>query len=146
MGKVLKQNKIVIVLQGRFAGKAAIVVKTYEGTQRHPFHHALVLGLNKYPRKITKKMSKKKIRQRLRMKCFAKYINFTHLMPTRYSVTNKYVDTKTFPEDCMEVNNQELKSKTLKKYAKAMMEMYETTPKGVEKAHDLMKFFKKLRF
>jgi large subunit ribosomal protein L27e len=146
MGKVLKQNKIVLVLQGRHAGKAGIVVKTFEGTQRHPFQHALVLGLERYPKKITNKMSKKKIRKRLRMKLFAKFINYTHLMPTRYSLTNKYVDTKNFPIDCMEVNNQEQKKKTLKKYAKAMMEMYETTPKGVDKTHDLMKFFRKLRF
>merc|ERR1719320_2099349 len=122
----MKQNKIVIVLKGRHAGKAGIIVKSYDSSQRHPFNHALILGISRYPRKITNKMSKEKIKKRTKMKLFARFLNYTHLMPTRYSVTNKHVDTRNFPEECMDVQNQDLKRKTLKKYAKAMAEMYRT--------------------
>merc|ERR1719230_1522008 len=34
--------------------------------------------------KVTKNMSKKKIAKRTRVKPFVKYINYNHLMPTRY--------------------------------------------------------------
>merc|ERR1719461_2434314 len=36
--------------------------------------------------KIHKRMSKKKISRRTRVKPFVKYINYNHLMPTRYQV------------------------------------------------------------
>lgn len=36
--------------------------------------------------KVTKAMSKRKIRNRSRVKTFIKVINYNHLMPTRYSI------------------------------------------------------------
>ena len=46
-------NKVVVVLQGRYAGKKAVVVKNYdEGTSSRPYGHALVCGLSTYPRKV----------------------------------------------------------------------------------------------
>ena len=48
--------------------------------------HALVAGIDRYPRKVTKKMSKKKIQKRSKVKPFLKVINYNHVMPTRYSV------------------------------------------------------------
>merc|ERR1712216_266202 len=61
MVKFLKANKVVVVLQGRYAGKKAVIVKNYdEGTSSRPYGHALVCGLATYPRKVTKKMDKKK--------------------------------------------------------------------------------------
>ena len=57
----LQANKVVVVLQGRYAGKKAVIVKNYdEGTSSRPYGHALVCGLATYPRKVTKKMPKKK--------------------------------------------------------------------------------------
>merc|ERR1712014_420552 len=35
---------------------------------------------------VTKRMSKKKISKRSRVKPFVKYVNYNHLMPTRYTV------------------------------------------------------------
>lgn len=35
---------------------------------------------------VTKSMSKKKILKRSRIKPFVKYVNYNHIMPTRYSV------------------------------------------------------------
>ena len=48
-----------------------------------------VAGIDRYPRKITKSMDEKKIAKRSLMKPFIKYVNYTHLMPTRYQVLEK---------------------------------------------------------
>lgn len=46
-------NKVVVLLQGRYAGKKAVIVKNYdEGTSSRPYGHALVCGLATYPRKV----------------------------------------------------------------------------------------------
>merc|ERR1712173_456718 len=50
------------------------------------YGHALVAGIDRYPRKVTKSMGKKKIAGRNKMKPFIKVINYNHVMPTRYSV------------------------------------------------------------
>merc|ERR1712170_314754 len=87
MGKFIKQGKVVIVLGGRYAGRKAIIVKNYDdGTSERPYGHALVAGIDRYPRKVTKRMGKKKIKQRSKVEAFVKVVNFNHLMPTRYSV------------------------------------------------------------
>merc|ERR1712168_976184 len=89
MVKVYKAGRVVIVLSGRFAGKKAIVLKSNdEGTQDRPYEHALIAGIERYPRPVTRKMSAKKIERRCRIKPFFKNINLKHLMPTRYSVAD----------------------------------------------------------
>ena len=84
MGKFLKPGKVVIVLNGRYAGKKAVIVKANdEGTSERPYGHALVAGVSKYPLKIKKSMGKKKQARRSRVKPFVRVVNFNHLMPTR---------------------------------------------------------------
>lgn len=46
----------------------------------------VVAGIDRYPRKVTKVMGKKKIEKRSKVKPFIKYINYNHIMPTRYAV------------------------------------------------------------
>ena len=76
-----------MVLQGRYAGKKAVIVKNYdEGTSSRPYGHALVCGLATYPRKVTKKMTKKDQDKHSRVKTFIKTVNYNHLMPTRYTL------------------------------------------------------------
>ena len=85
MGKILKKGKVVIMLAGRYAGKKAIVVKTFDdGTNERKFPHALVAGVARYPRKATRTMNKDKLKKKTKIKPFIKAVNFTHLMPTRY--------------------------------------------------------------
>lgn len=65
----------MLVLGGRFAGRKAIIVKNYdEGTSEKPYGHALVAGVDRYPRKVTNKMSKKKVAKRSKIKAFVKVI------------------------------------------------------------------------
>lgn len=85
MVKFLKPNKVVVLLQGRFAGRKAVIVKSFEdGTKERPYGHALVAGIAKYPRKVIKKASAKTIAKRSRLKVFVKVVNYNHIMPTRY--------------------------------------------------------------
>merc|ERR1712215_401679 len=57
MVKIYKPGRVVILLTGKHAGKKAIGVKSNDdGTQERPYEHALVCGIDRYPRKVTKKM------------------------------------------------------------------------------------------
>jgi len=79
--------KLVLVLGGRYAGRKAVIVKNYDdGTSDKPYGHALVAGVDRHPRPVTKRMGKKKIKIRSKIKPFVKVVNYNHLMPTRYSV------------------------------------------------------------
>lgn len=87
MGKFMKSTKVVLVLSGRYAGRKAVIVKNYDdATQDRGYSHALVAGIDRYPRKVTKRMGKRKMKERSKMKTFIKVINYNHLMPTRYSI------------------------------------------------------------
>merc|ERR1712131_105770 len=87
MGKIMKAGKVILLLGGRYAGRKAVIVKpSDEGTTDKPFSHALVAGIDRYPRKVTKPMGKKRISKRSKIKPFLKVVNYNHLMPTRYSV------------------------------------------------------------
>ncbi|KAJ3260759.1 60S ribosomal protein L27 [Boothiomyces macroporosus] len=87
MVKFLQNGKVVLLLQGRQAGKKAVIVKSYEeGTKERRYPHAIVAGIERYPLKITKSMGKKKVAKRSKVKPFIKVVNFNHVMPTRYSI------------------------------------------------------------
>eukprot|EP00035_Acanthoeca_spectabilis_P019640 m.429072 g.429072 ORF g.429072 m.429072 type:complete len:138 (-) comp16950_c0_seq1:38-451(-) len=87
MPKALREKKVVIVLTGRYAGKKAVVLKTFdEGSTQRPFGHALVAGVERTPLKVTKTMGKKLVAKRSRLKPFIKVVNYNHLMPTRYAL------------------------------------------------------------
>ena len=58
MGKIMKPGRVVILLAGRHAGKKAIIVRQHDdGKKDKKFAHALVAGIEKYPLKVTKRMS-----------------------------------------------------------------------------------------
>jgi large subunit ribosomal protein L27e len=139
---------VVIVLQGRHAGKKAVVVKTYDdGNSDRRFSHCLIAGLARNPRKVTKAMSKekKKVEKRIKtMKPFVKYVNVRHIFPTRYVVDldlKKAVDEADLvdPERKVEVK------KNLKKvfYDRYINQKEVTSEK---KAQGSSYFFQKLRF
>lgn len=81
------KKKVVLVLQGKYAGKKAVIVKNYdEGTATRPYPHAIVAGVERYPLKITKGMGAKRVAKRSRVKTFVKAVNYNHMMPTRYNL------------------------------------------------------------
>ena len=74
----------MIVLSGRFAGRKAVIVRASdEGTDSKKFGHAVVAGIERYPRKVVRAMGQKKIEKRSKIKPFIKTLNFNHIMPTR---------------------------------------------------------------
>ncbi|CAG0913130.1 unnamed protein product [Notodromas monacha] len=136
MGKIMKPGKVVIVLGGRFAGRKAVVVKNNDdGTADRQYGHALVAGIDKYPRKVTKKMGKKRMAKRSRVTPFLKVLNYNHLMPTRYSVDITFDKNK--------VNKEVIKDAVKRKKAKFQVK------KSFEERYKSGKskwFFSKLRF
>merc|ERR1711893_140843 len=136
MGKFMKSGKVVLVLHGRFAGRKAIIVKNHDdGTQDKPYGHCLVAGIDRYPRKVTKKMGKKKIKDRSKIKSFVRVYNYNHLMPTRYSVD--------IPMDKTTVNKEVFRDPALKRKAR------QVTKANFEERYKTGKnrwFFQKLRF
>jgi large subunit ribosomal protein L27e len=65
------------VLQGRQAGRKVVVIKQLdEGTKERPYPHAIVAGIERYPRKVTKRMGKRKVSQRSKVKPFIKVSTF----------------------------------------------------------------------
>jgi len=94
--KFLKPGKVVILLTGRYAGKKAVIVKTFDdGVDARNYGHCLVAGIRKYPMHVTKTMSKKTVAHRSAIKPFVKLVNFNHMMPTRYQADMKLGDMVT---------------------------------------------------
>lgn len=87
MVKFLKAGKVVILTKGKFAGRKAVVVKTVEDpTKARPFPHAIVVGINRSPRPVTKSMTRRQVLTRTRVQPFIKVVNYNHIMPTRYAL------------------------------------------------------------
>eukprot|EP00928_Gymnodinium_smaydae_P010368 TRINITY_DN138_c0_g1_i8.p2 TRINITY_DN138_c0_g1~~TRINITY_DN138_c0_g1_i8.p2 ORF type:complete len:171 (+),score=55.39 TRINITY_DN138_c0_g1_i8:72-515(+) len=147
MGKFIKVGRVVVLLNGRYAGKKAIVVKTFDdGSRARPFGHALVAGVDRAPLKVTKKMSKKKIAKRTRVKPFVKYINYNHMMPTRYQVPTE-MGVQTFASDQqMETPDGRVEAKKFVK--KVLQEKFLAPPadKSGRPSKDVLYLRKKLRF
>merc|ERR1712012_1251741 len=130
MGKIMKSGKVVLVLSGRYAGRKAVIIKPNdEGTSDKPFGHALIAGVDQYPRKVKKKIAKRKI------KPFLKVLNYNHLMPTRYNLDIGFDKTN--------LNKEALKDPMTKRKAKQSVRLkFETRYKEGKNRW----FFQKLRF
>lgn len=71
--------QVAIVLQGRQAGKKVVVIKQLdEGSKERPYPHAIVAGIERYPRKVTRRMGQKKLALRSKVKPFIKVRRCTH--------------------------------------------------------------------
>ncbi|KAE8782971.1 60S ribosomal protein L27-3 [Hordeum vulgare] len=59
----------MILLQGRYAGKKAVIVRVFEeGTRDRPYGHCLIAGLAKYSKKVIHKDSTNKTTKKSRVK------------------------------------------------------------------------------
>ena len=112
MGKFYKPGKVVVVLNGRYAGRKGIIVKSnYDSGRDRKYPHCMVVGLSKGPRKPTKK-NLSKLQERIKkleaskdsneklntLKTFGVFIktyNMTHLLATRYQVKEDFGINKT---------------------------------------------------
>ena len=107
MGKFYKPGKVVLVLNGRYAGCKGIIIKSnYESVKERKYPHCLVVGLSKGPRKPTKRNIAKLQSQIKKLEAqkdendrikalksfgvFIKTYNMTHLLATRYTVKEDF--------------------------------------------------------
>ncbi|KAI9488656.1 ribosomal L27e protein family-domain-containing protein [Zychaea mexicana] len=136
MVKFIKAGKVVVILQGRYAGKKAVVVRNHdEGTKDRPYGYAVVAGIESYPLKVTKAMGKKKLAKRSKVKPFVKIVNYNHMMPTRYALDLEQIKGTVSAETFKDATQRSESKKVIKKLFE---ERYQT---GKNKW-----FFSKLRF
>ncbi len=106
MVKFYKPGKIVVVLNGRFAGRKGVIVKSnYESVKDRKYPHCMVVGIAHGPRKPTKKNiaklqakirkleseenSSDKIKALKSFGIFIKTYNMSHLLATRYTLKDE---------------------------------------------------------
>ena len=144
----MKAGRVVILLAGRRAGKKAVIVKPYdEGSKKgsgKKFPHALVAGVEREPLKVHKRMKKDKIVKRSRVKPFVKYVNYTHLLATRFQVKEDFEFKNIVTEEALEAPEER---KTMIKALKAKLEERYRNPEGAGERQSAADFvFKRLRF
>jgi len=153
----MKRGKMAIVLRGRYAGRKAIILDVNEnGTTERKYPHCIVVGINRYPRKVHKGMSKARIERKIKIKPFVKCVNLSHLMPTRYAAPTeinidafaKKIETAAGPEEKDALVNADFRE-TLRKEIKVN---FEKTYTGLDlnstetNKQRLKFFFRRLKF
>merc|ERR1711879_23850 len=136
MVRFLKPGKVVILLKGRYAGKKAVIIKnTDDGTKSRPYGHALVVGLSRVPRKVTRNQPHRLQNKKARVKAFIKIINHNHIMPTRYNLEVEELKSFVTADLLVDVSQREERRKECKKILQEKL-----------KSGKNMWFFTKLRF
>lgn len=141
----MKKGRVVILLAGRHSGKKAVVVKQIdEGKKNRKFGHALVAGIERSPKKVTKRMSAKKIARKSHVKPFVKYVNYTHLLATRFTCKEDFDFKNIVTEEALEAPEER---KAMIKALKAKLEDRYKSPEGAGERQSAADFiFKRLRF
>lgn len=95
--------------------QVVIIQPVDTGNKTHPYGHALVAGIERYPAKITRRMSKTRQEKRSKIKPFVKVVNYNHLMPTRYTLELEGLKGALTSDTFKEVSQREEAKKTVKK-------------------------------
>ncbi|KAH0573589.1 Ribosomal protein L27 [Spironucleus salmonicida] len=108
MSNIFKVGSVVVILQGRQAGKKAVVISLNAG-------HVLVAGMNTFPKAVLPSHTVKQAEKRSKFTTFVKSYNPKHLMPTRY--THKHTLQQQVKTDMLKDKAQ--KEKAVKKIQEA---------------------------
>ena len=134
MVRFVKPGKVVLMTHGRMAGRKAVVVQTSEANKKErKYAHALVAGIKKYPKRVTRGMSKRRIMRRSRVGVFLRIVNQKHFFATRYNM-----DMSKELRGGLSVSDQTRKSKSRKLLQKLFQARHN--------ANSNRWFFQKLRF
>ena len=141
------------MLAGKYAGRKAMVVKIHDEKKEElkpgkKFQNCLVVGIRKYPRKVTKRMSKKRVEKYCRVKPFVKYVNMNHMICTRYLINLEDDLKNKITEEKMEDPTQRKEMrKDIKKYLNDKYAALAVPQNKEDKtASHVEFFFKKLKF
>ena len=142
MGGFMKSGRICILTSGRFAGKKGIIISQHDSRANRAFPHALVAGIERYPKRVSRRMGQKRIARKSHIKPFIKAVNLAHLLPTRYVVKDFQLEG---------VNEEIFKDKEKKVEAKKTLrtifeKKYLAPSTAEDKGENTKFFFKKLRF
>lgn len=148
----MKAGRVVILLAGRRAGKKAVIVKPYDDGSKKTgksFPHALVAGVERCPLKVHKRMKQSKIEKRCRVKPFVKYVNYTHLIPTRFTIAGEFAQGDK--ELKHQITEEKMSAAEARKAVKADLkkvftERFNSPDATSEKQTAVDFFFQKLRF
>jgi large subunit ribosomal protein L27e len=87
MTRFIKPGRVVLLTAGRFAGhKAVIVQSTDTKSKERKYGTALLAGIKKYPKRVTRGMSKRRIARRSKVTVFLRIVNQKHFFATRYNL------------------------------------------------------------
>ena len=139
MAKFYKAGRIVVVTNGKYAGKKGIIIRSnFEQTKTKKYPHCLVLGLSKAPRRVTKKYLKRledrtknltekianktadaeSLQKLKRFGVFLKSYNMNHILATRYKASDNYgIENHMTKIENIETELKETNSKLNKKEA-----------------------------
>ena len=120
-------GRFVILTQGRHAGKKAVILNAYEAGQNNlKYAHALILGIERCPKKLTKGMPQEVLVKRTQVKVFVKTVNVNHLLLTRHLIKSdddfwKQVKVETVVQSLADLekkhqNNEKLSEVLRQKY------------------------------
>jgi large subunit ribosomal protein L27e len=148
----MKAGRVVILLAGRRAGKKAVIVKPYDDGSKKTgkgFPHALVAGVERSPLKVHKRMKKEKIEKRCRVKPFVKYVNYNHLLPTRFTLSGEFAQGDK--ELKHQITEEKMSAADQRKAVKADLkklftDRFNSPDLESEKQGNVDFFFRKLKF
>ena len=83
-----------------------------------------LLGIERYPSPVTRRMSKKRVAKVSKVKPFIKIINYNHLLPTRYTLELEglkgVVSNDTFKEQSNREEAKKVVKRTLEERCKSI--------------------------
>jgi len=107
-----KIGRIVLVLNGRHAGKKGIIIENTSQSTGISSNNIIVLGIKNFPKQINRKQINKVLKKKSNIKVFFKTLNKNHILPTRY-----FVDLGTDQQELIsKVSCNLLKLKSNEKY------------------------------
>ncbi|KXH67157.1 ribosomal L27e family protein [Colletotrichum salicis] len=114
--RIAKKEEGAPADQTLFYFSSVVIIQPVDsGNKAHPFGHALVAGIERYPSKITRRMSKTRQDKRNKIKPFVKLVNYNHLMPTRYTLELEGLKGVVSNDTFKEVTQREDAKKQVKK-------------------------------
>ncbi|SPO03888.1 related to 60S large subunit ribosomal protein [Cephalotrichum gorgonifer] len=114
--EVAKGLAVSVNPTAKLCGQMVVILQPVDnGKKPHQFGHAIVAGIERYPSRITRRMSKDRQDKRNKIKPFIKVINYNHLMPTRYTLELEGLKGVVSADTFKEVSQREDAKKTVKK-------------------------------